>query len=64
MGVGPLQTSPLPPVNGQVSPKVAPSLLSSLQLAKTQGNVFATDAILATLMSCTPPVYSLGHRRP
>ena len=34
------------------------SLLSSLQLAKTQGNVFATDAILATLMSCTRSVYS------
>lgn len=32
--------------------------LSSLQLAKTQGNVFATDAILATLMSCTRSVYS------
>lgn len=31
---------------------------SSLQLAKTQGNVFATDAILATLMSCTRSVYS------
>jgi translation initiation factor 3 subunit D len=29
-----------------------------LQLAKTQGNVFATDAILATLMSCTRSVYS------
>ncbi|MEJ1867763.1 hypothetical protein SMA94_27610, partial [Escherichia coli] len=26
--------------------------------AKTQGNVFATDAILATLMSCTRSVYS------
>lgn len=34
------------------------SLLSSSQLAKTQGNVFATDAILATLMSCTRSVYS------
>lgn len=34
------------------------SLLSSWQLAKTQGNVFATDAILATLMSCTRSVYS------
>lgn len=29
-----------------------------MQLAKTQGNVFATDAILATLMSCTRSVYS------
>uniref|UniRef100_A0A2I2YJP7 Eukaryotic translation initiation factor 3 subunit D n=1 Tax=Gorilla gorilla gorilla TaxID=9595 RepID=A0A2I2YJP7_GORGO len=28
------------------------------KLAKTQGNVFATDAILATLMSCTRSVYS------
>lgn len=28
------------------------------QLAKSQGNVFATDAILATLMSCTRSVYS------
>ncbi|XP_071106737.1 eukaryotic translation initiation factor 3 subunit D-like [Haliotis cracherodii] len=28
------------------------------QLAKTQGNVFATDAILATLMCCTRSVYS------
>lgn len=34
------------------------SLSASLQLAKTQGNVFATDAILATLMSCTRSVYS------
>lgn len=32
--------------------------LSSLQLAKTQGNVFATDAILATLMCCTRSVNS------
>lgn len=32
--------------------------LPSWQLAKTQGNVFATDAILATLMSCTRSVYS------
>lgn len=32
-------------------------LLSS-QLAKTQGNVFATDAILATLMCCTRSVNS------
>lgn len=30
----------------------------SLQLAKTQGNVFATDAILATLMCCTRSVNS------
>lgn len=29
-----------------------------LQLAKTQGNVFATDAILATLMCCTRSVNS------
>ncbi|XP_041363461.1 eukaryotic translation initiation factor 3 subunit D-like [Gigantopelta aegis] len=28
------------------------------QLAKTQGNVFATDAILATLMCCTRSTYS------
>ncbi|MGH0173006.1 UNVERIFIED_CONTAM: hypothetical protein FKN15_012650 [Acipenser sinensis] len=28
------------------------------KLAKTQGNVFATDAILATLMCCTRSVYS------
>ena len=28
------------------------------KLAKTQGNVFATDAILATLTSCTRSVYS------
>ena len=28
------------------------------QLAKTQGNVFATDAILATLMTATRSVYS------
>uniref|UniRef100_A0A8C9AL89 Eukaryotic translation initiation factor 3 subunit D n=1 Tax=Prolemur simus TaxID=1328070 RepID=A0A8C9AL89_PROSS len=28
------------------------------KLAKTQGNVFATDAILATLISCTRSVYS------
>nr|XP_020643284.1 eukaryotic translation initiation factor 3 subunit D [Pogona vitticeps] len=28
------------------------------KLAKTQGNVFATDAILATLMACTRSVYS------
>uniref|UniRef100_T1J6Y3 Eukaryotic translation initiation factor 3 subunit D n=1 Tax=Strigamia maritima TaxID=126957 RepID=T1J6Y3_STRMM len=28
------------------------------QLAKTEGNVFATDAILATLMCCTRSVYS------
>ena len=28
------------------------------QLAKSQGNVFATDAILATLMCCTRSVYS------
>jgi len=28
------------------------------QLAKTQGNVFATDAILATLMCCTRSVNS------
>lgn len=33
-------------------------LLSSSQLAKTQGNVFATDAILATLMCCTRSVNS------
>jgi hypothetical protein len=30
----------------------------SLQLAKTVGNVFATDAILATLMCCTRSVNS------
>lgn len=30
----------------------------SPQLAKTQGNVFATDAILATLMCCTRSVNS------
>lgn len=43
---GPVRvSSPLPPP-------------SSLQLAKTQGNVFATDAILATLMGCTRSVYS------
>ncbi len=29
-----------------------------LQLAKTTGNVFATDAILATLMCCTRSTYS------
>ena len=29
-----------------------------VQLAKTQGNVFATDAILATLMCATRSVYS------
>ena len=34
------------------------SLSPCFQLAKTQGNVFATDAILATLMSCTRSVYS------
>ena len=28
------------------------------QLAKSEGNVFATDAILATLMCCTRSVYS------
>ncbi|KAL3876087.1 hypothetical protein ACJMK2_033968 [Sinanodonta woodiana] len=28
------------------------------QLAKSQGNVFATDSILATLMACTRSVYS------
>lgn len=32
--------------------------ISFLQLAKTQGNVFATDAILATLMCCTRSVNS------
>lgn len=32
--------------------------LLSFQLAKTQGNVFATDAILATLMCCTRSVNS------
>lgn len=32
--------------------------LFSFQLAKTQGNVFATDAILATLMCCTRSVNS------
>lgn len=32
--------------------------LTSSQLAKTQGNVFATDAILATLMCCTRSVNS------
>lgn len=34
------------------------SLSVALQLAKTQGNVFATDAILATLMCCTRSVNS------
>ena len=29
-----------------------------LQLAKSQGNVFATDAILATIMCCTRSSYS------
>jgi translation initiation factor 3 subunit D len=29
-----------------------------LQLAKTQGNVFATDSILATIMCCTRSSYS------
>lgn len=29
-----------------------------LQLAKSKGNVFATDTILATLMCCTRSVYS------
>lgn len=33
-------------------------LLSVWQLAKTQGNVFATDAILSVLMCCTRSVYS------
>lgn len=33
-------------------------LSSPCQLAKTQGNVFATDAILATLMCCTRSVNS------
>lgn len=28
------------------------------QLAKTQGNVFATDAIVSTLMCCCRSVYS------
>ena len=28
------------------------------QLAKSHGNVFATDAIIATLMCCTRSVYS------
>ncbi len=32
--------------------------LSFLQLAKSHGNVFATDAIIATLMCCTRSVYS------
>ena len=32
--------------------------LCIFQLAKTQGNVFATDAIIATLMCCTRSVYS------
>ena len=30
----------------------------TLQLAKKQGNVFATDAILATIMCCTRSSYS------
>lgn len=30
----------------------------NFQLAKSSGNVFATDAILATLMCCTRSVYS------
>ena len=29
-----------------------------LQLAKSHGNVFATDAIIGTLMCCTRSVYS------
>lgn len=33
-------------------------VFTSPQLAKTQGNVFATDAILATLMCCTRSVNS------
>lgn len=53
-----LQRSPSPAVNVQFKPEVASSLFCPLQLAKTQGNVFATDAILATLMSCTRSVYS------
>lgn len=36
----------------------SPVSFSFLQLAKTQGNVFATDAILATLMCCTRSVNS------
>lgn len=49
----------LPPGEGAGPPQRSlTALLSSLQLAKTQGNVFATDAILATLMSCTRSVYS------
>jgi translation initiation factor 3 subunit D len=31
---------------------------NKFQLAKSTGNVFATDAILATLMCCTRSVYS------
>lgn len=34
------------------------NIFHQLQLAKSQGNVFATDAILATIMCCTRSSYS------
>lgn len=39
-------------------PALHQACFCSSQLAKTQGNVFATDAILATLMCCTRSVNS------